>query len=140
MSTLKRRIELIRRLENYGFNYEEANQLRRIEMTLQRWGEGECGDSNDYYSTGIERDEETDIPYRVVMYHDRKPSEARRYRIADREKGAIKRLGKIMEKHPDLVPYHQGDARGCCLYIVRKSDLNGSDIDSTYTRGVAVCD
>lgn len=131
---------LIKNLQDRGFSYDEANQLRRIEMTLSRWGELECGDSNDYASVAIERDEETDKPYRVWMPHSLPPSQATRTLIPDREKGALKRLAKIMEKHPDFVSYHQGDPRGCCLYIVRKSDLNGQDINSVYTRGLAVCD
>jgi hypothetical protein len=136
----QRRHELISRLERAGFTYDEAQALRRIEMTLQRWGEQECGDSNDYASTAIERDEETGKPFRVIMPHNLPPSQARRYAIADREAGALKRLAKIMAAHSDFVSYHQGDCRGCNLYIVLKSDLNGSDIDANYTRGIAICD
>ncbi len=122
-----------------GFSYEEATQLRRIEMTLQRWAERECGDSNSYASTCIERDEKTGKPFLVCMPHDRPPSKAIRTPIADKEAGALKRLAAIMARHPDFEAYHQGDPRGCMLYIVRKSDLqDGKDIDANYTRGLAV--
>lgn len=141
MST-RSKYELFHRLGEIGFSYEEASQLRRIEMTLQRWAEGECGDSNDYCSTCIERDEETNKPYRVTMPHDLPSSQATRTPIADREAGALKRLAAIMAKHPDFAAYHQGDCRGCMLYIVRKSDLiqDGQPlpIDQHYTRGLAV--
>lgn len=149
MSTQKQKFALFQRLQNLGFTYEEAAQLRRIEMTLQRWAEMECGDSDDYCSTAIERDEETGKPFRAVSYHNE--NKTRRYPIADREAGALRRLkaivaarnaryeaagvigeavmGKaIMEplvKGGEIIPYHQTDCRGCMLYLVRRSDLGG---------------
>lgn len=71
--------------------------------------------------------------------HPHTSNDVRRYKVADREKGALKRLSKLMESHLDFVTYHQSDPRGCALYIVRKSDLNGSDVRFNYTRGIAVC-
>jgi ribosomal protein L37E len=171
----ERRYRLIDNLRQRGFSYEEANTLRRIEMTLSRWSELECGGGNDYGSWAIERDDEsskfctqcghksytgsegncdkcndpapirhvtTGKPYMVHHHyrHGNGQDSTSRHAIADREKGALRRLDKIMTNHPDFVSYHQGDPRGCALYIVRKSDLNGSDINSTYTRGLAVCD
>jgi hypothetical protein len=53
----KHAIELVGRLEKLGFYIEEALALRRIERTLQRWSELECGDGNNYGSWAIERDE-----------------------------------------------------------------------------------
>jgi hypothetical protein len=129
---------MIQRLNGLGFDNQEAFALRRIAMTFSRWDEAECGDSNDYASFSVERDEETGKPYRVIMPHSLPPSQATRYAIPDREAGAQRRLDKIMTKHPELAAYHQGDCRGASLYIVKRSDLNGSDIHSTYTRGVAV--
>lgn len=130
-------IALFDRLRDLGFTLEEAAALRRIEMTLHRWAEHECGDSNDKYSTCLERDEETGKPFWCVYWHDE--NKVRKTPCADREKGALKRLQAIMANHPDLAYYHQGDPRGCALYIVRKSDLSGGlSIDSCYTRGIAV--
>jgi len=108
-------------MARYGVSYEDAAKLRRIEMTLHRWAELECGDSNEYASWAIERDEETEKPYMVRRIH----SDGRMYRnrIADKESGALRRLGRIMAAYPDLVSYHQGDPRSCALYIIRKSDL-----------------
>lgn len=131
--------ELISRLEKAGFTWDEAMKLRRIEMTLQRWAEAECGDSNDYCSTCIERDEATDKPFRVTIPHH--GGKTQRYAIPDREKGALKRLAGIMASHPDYVAYHQGDCRGCMLYLVPKASLApGDKVDCVYTRGIAVCD
>ncbi len=135
-TTAKERYEVLSRLEKAGISYEHANALRRISMTLQRWGELECGDGNDYCSWSIERDEVTDKPYMVTYPHNGK---SRRRPVADREKGALKRLQAIMSKHPDLLAYHQTDPRGCAVYLVRKSDVpEGTNIDSVYSRGIAV--
>lgn len=159
MSTQKAKFQLFNRLQNLGFTYEEAVSLRRIEITLQRWGELECGDDN---GRCIERDETTGKPF---MTYERGTSGQRgRYAIADREAGAIKRLCKIVEarnsraaqlhvanggslgdKTPGFVTaYHQGDCRGCNLYLLTREQLTGHNgeqlpIDQYYTRGLAVC-
>ena len=136
--SIKERMLVLERLGKLGLGYDEAQALRRISMTLQRWGELECGDSNEHASWAIERDEVSDKPYMVRYYHtgDSKP---RRTPVADREKGALKRLQTIMSKHPDLLAYHQTDPRGCAVYVLRKDDVPvGSSVDSVYNRGVAV--
>ena len=128
------RLELIERLENLGFSFDEIQKLRRIEMTLQRWGEKECGDGSDW---AIERDETTQKPF--MVYHGE--GKSRRYPTPDKETGALKRLGKIMQNHSGLLAYHQGDCRGCNLYILRKEDIReGESVDSIYSRGFSVCD
>lgn len=135
------RARLFERLANMGFSYEESEALVRIERTLQRWGELECGDGNEFGSWAIERDENAGKPY-MVRHHYRHGSGAdtvRRSPIPDREKGALKRLSAIMAGKPDLQAYHQTDCRGCNLYIVRTEDLKGRDIGSCYTVGLAVC-
>ena len=135
-TSVKRRVEVIRRLQDAGISWEHANALRRISMTLQRWGELECGDGNDYASWAIERDEQTGKPYMVRYPHDGKP---RRTPVADREKGALKRLQTIMSHYPNYVAYHQTDPRGAAVYVVRKDDIpEGATLDSYYNRGIAV--
>lgn len=52
-------------LRALGFTQQEADALRRISMTLHRWFELECGDSNSYASWAIERDEADDKPYMI---------------------------------------------------------------------------
>lgn len=136
-TTPKERSQIIHRLGSLGFSYEQASQLRRISMTLRNWFEQECGASNDYCSTSIERDETTQKPYRVVHYH-LEPPEAHRTPIADREKGARARLAKLMSAFPLLTAYIQTDCRGPALYILKCSDVNGHDIEQVYTRGLAV--
>ena len=140
-TTAKERYEVLSRLEKAGISYEHANALRRISMTLSRWGELECGDGNEHGSWAIERDESTEVPYMVHhrYMHGQGKDTVHRTRIADREKGALKRLQAIMSKYPDLLAYHQTDPRGCAVYVLRKDDVPvGSSIDSVYNRGVAV--
>ena len=110
--------------------FDDANTLRRAELTLQAWGEAECGDSNDYNSWAIERDEETGKPYKCIYPHK---GEMRRYRIADREAGALKRVAEVCKRN-GLHFFHQTDPRGCALYV-----SNEPLTDSYYTRGIACC-
>jgi len=167
VSTQKAKFELFARLQALGFTYEEAVSLRRIEMTLQRWGELECGNDNGHASYCVSRDETTGKPYMEVHPHD--GGKMRRYAVADREAGALKRLARIVKarnareaaKEPFLAgydyardngafvfAYHQGDCRGCNLYLVTREQLTekyGPDagkllpINQYYTRGLAVC-
>lgn len=140
-TTAKERYEVINRLQAAGISYEHANALRRISMTLSRWGELECGDGNEYGSWAIERDEATELPYMVRhrYAHGQGKDTVHRTRIADREKGALRRLHAIVTHYPDFVAYHQTDPRGCAVYLVRKSDVpEGTSIDSVYNRGIAV--
>lgn len=138
MATRKSLTELENRLGRLGVGLDDTRALRRIEMTLHRWHEGECGMDNGLTSWCYVRDEETGKAYKEVHPH----LAGRSYRLAcpDREGGALKRLAAIMARYPDLVEYVQGDPRGCALYILRRADLaDGASLDSVYTRGVAVC-
>ena len=105
----------------------EANTLRRASLTLHRWAELECGDSNDYASWGIERDETSGLPYEVRYRHDRNTST--RTRIADREKGALARVARFCQSK-GLHFFHQTDPRGCALYIAAEplTDQNYSSV------------
>lgn len=117
-------------LRALGFDDGEIDALFRIERTLQRWGEQECGGEGGC----IERDEATGKPY----WHS--SITGKRWPISDREAGALRRLGKIMARHAPLTAYHQSDCRGCGLYIIRPGDVpEGGDVGGYYTRGIAVC-
>ena len=142
--------EMLARLTAAGISQAHAYDLRRIAMTLDRWHELECGDSNDYASWCITRGER----YPLVNgkenfkhndagrpYLERHPySGMVSYtRIPDRETGAKKRLAKIMAAYPALTSYIQTDPRGASLYILRTDDIPpGASIDSCYSRGIAV--
>ncbi len=122
------RYKIVVRLADLGINRIDANHLRSISMTLQRWFDMECGTDNGC----IERDEESNLPYWLNSHT------MKRSRIADRETGALKRLAVIMAAYPELVHYVQGDCRGASLYILRKSDVWGKNIDQVYNLGIAV--
>jgi hypothetical protein len=115
-------------LANLGLSASEIQTLHRIERTLHGWAERECGTGNGC----IDRDEETNKPFWLNA------TTGNRFPIQDREAGALRRLAKVMEAHPDLVYYHQGDPRGCALYILRVADVDGQPLNQIYTRGIAV--
>jgi hypothetical protein len=116
-------------LRDWEFTRDEIETLFRIERTLQRWGERECGGA-------IERDEKTGKPF---WTYERGNGKRGRYAIPDRERGALKRLAKLLESHGAYIAYHQQDCRGCALYIVPAALLEGASIDSVYNRGLAIC-
>jgi hypothetical protein len=144
---LARQAEVLRSL---GFTSEEAEQLRRISMTLHRWHELECGTD----AGCIERDEHTGEPFWSSPRRDWKE------RVADREKGALKRLAELIRKvnvirageirdrarrklQPvelgPLSAYIQTDPRGAALYIIRPGDVPaGADVSAHYNRGICV--
>ena len=118
------------KLGAFGVSVADCRALRRIEMTLHRWGELECGDAN----ACIERDENTGKAYM------RNSLSGNRYPVADRERGALRRLGGILARYPSLRFYHQTDPRGCALYLLRPGDVpDGADVSGCYERGIAVC-
>lgn len=131
----RNKYNLIRTLQELGFSFDEANQLRRIQLTLHRWAELECGDGNDHASWALERDEETGKPYLVTYPHTGK---TRRTRYPDKENGALKRLQRLLAGKA-LGFYHQTDPRGVALYILRPGDIpDGEPVDCYYNRGLAV--
>lgn len=132
-------LEMLNRLTGAGITLPDASALRRISMTLHRWHELECGDGNDYGSWAIVHDD-NGAPY--LEWHHYLHGKGKDYvthtRIPDREKGARKRLDKIMARYPDFVAYVQTDPRGCALYLVPRDVIGNDDISCVYTRGIAV--
>jgi hypothetical protein len=130
-------IALAVRLSKLGFEASEISALRRIARALHRWCELECGSSDNLSSWMIERDDETEKPFFVRHYHSGHPQYIRTP-IQDKEASSLKRLEAIMDAHPRLTYYYQTDPRGASLYILTKTELDGKQISSVYTRGVAV--
>jgi hypothetical protein len=131
MSAYSETQALQHRAEQRGISldFAQANVLRRAQKTLHRWAELECGHSDDYRSWCISRDEDTDLPYMEVHPHTGK---THRYRVPDRERGALKRIAKVCAER-GLHFYHQGDPRGCALYIAPEPLK-----DHDYSHGLAV--
>lgn len=125
------------RLQALGFTFEEIGKLRRISMTLRNWYALEAGTEHGR----IERNE-NEKPFFVREYRDTfKPYTLRTLRTptADREKGAIKRLEKIMQAHAGLTYYLQTDCRGAALYILAPGDVpQGKSASAYYTNGAVV--
>ena len=111
----------------HGFTRQEVDALLRCERVLQTWAEHECNGE-------IQRDETSQIPYWYNMHTGNKCG-----RTADRETGALRRAKTICERHGCTL-YHQGDPRGCVLWVIRPGDVRqGADVGSCYTNGVAIC-
>jgi hypothetical protein len=137
-SEYTRRAHLAQTLAALGFTADEVDQLRRISSTLHRWHELECGTGTNYADYTIERDQDGK-PYLVTHLHGQGVSKTYRRRIADRETGAIRRLGAILAQHQPLAAYIQTDPRGAPLYILRPGDVpEGSAPASCYSRGICV--
>jgi hypothetical protein len=144
-----RKFNCLDALQSAGISYQDATALRRISMTLHRWHELECGDSNDYASWGLVRGskqpegfvyDEDGKPFKEVHTHSGRTTY---HSMPDRERGAHKRLTKIMAGYPGFGFYIQGDPRGCALYIIDKAQMEaitaqGSTLDTCYNRGIAV--
>jgi hypothetical protein len=113
-------------LGELGLHQPEIDTLLRCSRTLHMWAEHECNGV-------IQRDDETGKPYWYTVT-------GKRYGASpDRETGALKRAAAIAEAH-GLTIYHQGDPRGCCLYIIRPGDVpEGQTVDAWYSRGIAIC-
>ena len=107
-------------LLNLGFTFPECSTLIRASNTLSRWAEAECNGD-------IQRDE-AGKPWRYYG-----PEYQHKCRAADREAGALRRIEAIC-KRAGAHFYHQGDPRGCALYVSAEPIT-----DQTYHLAVAVC-
>lgn len=122
----KHRRNTFETLARMGITWTDAAALVRASATLHTWAEHEGNGV-------IQRDEETGKPSWYSPHTDHCLG-----RTSDREAGAIKRAQRIAGKY-GLTAYHQGDPRGCALYLVRPDDVPpGADIGSYYSRGIAV--
>lgn len=107
-----------------SLSFDDANTLRRAEISLGRWGEAMC---NGY----VQRDENTGKPYGINRMIA--GSVERRFQVADREAGALRRIADVCKRN-GLHYYHQTDPRGCSLYV-----SNEPLPDNNYSRGVSCC-
>jgi hypothetical protein len=137
MKAYKKTYTLLERLERRGINasFEQANTLRRAELTLHRWAELECGWDTPQSlgewgaSKCYERDETTGKPY-LAVYPYKQGVKSYKVPIADREKGALKRIAAVCSSL-NIHFYHQTDPRGCALYV-SKDPISSN----AYTNGV----
>ena len=117
-------------LTKHGMNLRDVDTLIRAERTLSRIG-------TDYCNGTLQRDESDGKVYR--HYGNGTFGPFWPVKVADREAGALKRIDKIC-KAASVTYYHQGDPRGCSLYIIRPGDIrDGQKIDCCYSNGVSIC-
>lgn len=136
MKEIDRRLRLYADLAKLGIAHEDCVALRRISMTLHRWHELECGCEAGAIEREGENGDGRPFWHSATLYGA--AGRPRRY-VADRERGAQRRLAKIMARYPGFTAYVQGDPRGCALYILRSIDVpEGKDVGSCYNRGIAV--
>ena len=128
-------------LVSLGFTSDEAETLRRINSTLRRWYEMECGNDRG----AIERNDATGRPYWCAeVGNTRTGFRIVQTPIPDREAGALRRLSRIVKARNErsidaLDTYIQTDPRGAALYILRPGEIPaGCSVESCYTRGVCV--
>ena len=124
-----------------GFSAAETETLLKAERALHRWAEMECGTGDDRHTVSVERDEQTGKPFRRVQFYSYAGKWVdRREPCRDMEAAALRRVAAIAEAHPGMSFYHQGDPRGCALYLIRPGDvIEGADVGSYYSRGIAIC-
>ena len=122
----QRYVWLCEALRNHGVTQDETDILLRCSRALHTWAEHECN--------GVIQRGDNGKP---AWYN---PTSGMRIGTTpDRETGALKRAQAIAEAH-GLTIYHQGDPRGCCLYLLRPGDVpESSDPGSCYSNGIAVC-
>ena len=116
---------LYRIAERLEVEFDDVCNFRRDSMTLRRWFERECGESDNFKSWAIERDPKTDKPLLCVYPYSGIP---KFYPIPDREKGARKRIAERCERL-GLKYYIQTDCRGLALYLSRE-EINDQNYNS----------
>jgi len=98
----------------------DAQILRKAELTLHAWAEKRCGwsTSGPYGASFVlVRDEDGDNkPY--IEIHPNSSLKTRWQPIPDLEAGALRRIAEVCKRN-GLEFYHQGDPRGCSLYIAK---------------------
>lgn len=111
-----------KRLREFGLSEKDIRVIRGISRGLTYWDEALCG-TEDYT---IEQKE--DGTFWKTVYKT-----GWHFPVEDYSMRAVKRLDKLFAKHPDLTWYHQTDSRGCALYVLKKADIEGKDIDQVYS-------
>ena len=116
-------------------SFQDAETLRKAELTLHRWSERKCGwsTSGKYgASMALVRDEDGDgKPYLEI--HPNVGMRTQWVRTPDLEKGALRRVAEVCKRN-GLEYFHQGDPRGCSLFI---SKAGAGMNDANYSGFVA---
>ena len=125
MSAYLKNLHLVTCLARKGIEatIEQANILRRAELTLSRWGERECGDGGGRY---VFRDDETGKTFEEWEGIGGKRVQRS---CPDLETGALKRVADVCRELGAFF-YHQTDPRGVTVYVGKvKLDCQNYDRD-----------
>ena len=109
-----------------------CESLYKIERTLHRWHELECGADGGC----IEQDETTG------KWTLRREIGSKEYTrpIADREKGALRRLVNLLEPFKDrAAAFVQSDPRGAALYLYDPRKFTTQHIDNNSADAICIC-
>lgn len=137
MSTTTKKLRTAKFYESMtvlGFTFDETETLRRAQATLRRWSEAETNGE-------IERDEDTGKTFRHYgRERGKSPCKDAETRALARVATALSARNARNARGNQLVTYHQGDCRGCSLYVLHERQIRqGEDIGSVYNRGFPVC-
>lgn len=116
-------------LARLGFGPEDIRTLARLSVSLRHIAEREC--NGDGWGPGERLPDGRWFPRWTDDDQER----------ADKRTAALLKLAQAVcdGAGRNLKAYHQGDPRGCALYIVRMDALGTRDINANYSSfGVAV--
>ena len=120
-SPCQTRLASYQRLRELGVSHDDLLQLSKIERLLRRWSELER-------SGHVEYDEVTGEVLRSFTV-GRGQCVTRVGRNLQR--GALRRVSKIMQRYPELWFYHHPSGPGCALYVGKNtSALNPTGLTS----------
>ena len=109
-----------------------CESLYRIERTLHRWYELECGTDQGC----IEQDEKSgkwELVQEFNGKHFRRP-------VANREAGAKRRLAKLIKPYAETcAAYFQTDPRGAALYLYNPRKFAMREIENNSANAICIC-
>ena len=116
MTQKERNFRFYQTMNLMGFTFPESETLLRAERILNLWSVDQCN--------GVLQQDETTLQWTRF---------GRPWR--DRQKATLTKVENLA-KSKGYLAYHQGDPRGCSLYLVHESEY---DPEKDYTDGFAIC-
>jgi hypothetical protein len=127
----KTRDLMVRHYKHTGarIDFDDAETLRRAELTLNRWATEEC--NGTIQRPWADTPDGDTGPYRPGRLW--RAEKGIFSRVPDRQAGALRRIAEVCKRN-GLDFYHQGDPRGCSLYI---ADSGAGMNDTNYSSFVS---
>ena len=114
---------------------KDAETLRRAELTLTSWAEEVCNGTIERPWEGTVDGPDTYVGNRPARSIGGYRDSSGRFHtefmfVPDREAGALRRVAEVCKRN-GLEFFHQGDPRGCTLYIARQGQgMNDTNYSS----------